>query len=40
MTTMMNHIKLFKPLWWVLHVAAISFFLWLGQALDLTVKIP
>jgi hypothetical protein len=28
----MNKIMLFKPGWWVLHVCAIIFILWLGHA--------
>jgi hypothetical protein len=27
----MNKIKLFKPLWWVLHIVAIVFVAWLGH---------
>jgi hypothetical protein len=27
----MNLIKLFRPLWWVLHVVAITFMFWLGH---------
>jgi hypothetical protein len=27
----MNKIKIFKPLWWVLHILAIVFVLWLGH---------
>jgi hypothetical protein len=29
----MNKFKLFKPLWWVLHVAALFFVFWLGHFL-------
>jgi hypothetical protein len=29
----MNKIKWFKPLWWVLHVVAIAFVLWLGHSI-------
>lgn len=28
----MNKIKWFKPLWWVLHIIAIAFVLWLGHS--------
>jgi hypothetical protein len=27
----MNKIKYLKPLWWVLHIVAIAFLLWLGH---------
>lgn len=27
----MNKIKYLKPLWWVLHIAAIAAVLWLGR---------
>jgi len=30
----MNKIKWFKPLWWVLHVVAIAFVLWLGHSIQ------
>lgn len=29
----MNKIKLWKPLWWLLHVAAVAFVLWMGHVI-------
>jgi len=28
-----NKIKWFKPLWWLLHIVAISFVFWLGHSI-------
>jgi hypothetical protein len=29
----MNKIKLFKPLWWVLHIIAIALVMWMGHSI-------
>jgi hypothetical protein len=30
----MRRFLLYKPLWWVLHVVTITFFFWLGHAVN------
>jgi uncharacterized membrane protein YwzB len=36
----MNRFKLFAPLWWVLHVAAIAATFWLGHAVNFPKVAP